>query len=350
VVSILIDEFERLTIAERQMKASENALAAAKGHRKSQACGSTSNTTKTDVEGCKCRKKGHMKADCCSKARKKEKEENKKGSRSANTAMEGKEFAFTTTFAVALGLGTSSLMGRKVNVYDLSTSGHMLPNRHHFTTFKEIVLHAINVMDKTVFKATGMGNMRIGILNGKTTKHVTLKDVLYCPDLALTLISLTCCDAAGYSVLLKDQKCLIRDSRGMLLGQVPLSNGLYKVEHKDTAAVVNAAPKVLMLDELHRRMGHISPQVAWKPVRDGTITGLEIDMVSQPGFCTVCAQAKPTCQPIPQKWEGPRAEKFGEKVHLDVWRPKNPQSCDGKEYFVSFTNDHNRWMYLVPMS
>ena len=42
--------------------------------------------------------------------------------------------------------------------------------------------------------------------------------------------------------------------------------------------------------------------------------------------------------------------KLGEKVHLDVWGPTNPQSYDGKEYFVSFTDDHNRWTYLVPMA
>jgi hypothetical protein len=126
--------------------------------------------------------------------------------------------------------------------------------------------------------------MRIGIPNGKTTTHVTLKDVLYCPDLAFTLISLTLCDAAGYSVLLKDQKCWIRDMRGKLLGQIPLSNGLYKVEHKSTAATVNVAWKVLTMDELHRRMGHISLQIAQKPVQDGTITGLDINMSSQPSL------------------------------------------------------------------
>ena len=80
----------------------------------------------------------------------------------------------------------------------------MSPNQHYFTTFKEITLHAINAMDKSVFKATGIGNMKISIPNGKTTTHVTLKDVLYFPDLAFMLISLAHCDAAGYLVLLKD--------------------------------------------------------------------------------------------------------------------------------------------------
>jgi gag-polypeptide of LTR copia-type/Zinc knuckle len=78
VVSMLIDEFERLTIEERQLKTSENTLAAAKGCRKSQACGGTSNTTKNDVECWKCGKKGHIKVDCHSKAKEKEKKEEDK--------------------------------------------------------------------------------------------------------------------------------------------------------------------------------------------------------------------------------------------------------------------------------
>jgi Pol polyprotein, beta-barrel domain/GAG-pre-integrase domain len=199
----------------------------------------------------------------------------------------------------------------------------------------------INAADKTMSKAVGIGSMRIGIPNGKTTTHVTLRDVLYCPDLAFTLISLMRCDAAGFSVLLKDRKCVVRDARGAILGQIPLSDGLYKVEHKPTAVVANVARKTLTIDELHRHMGHISPEVARKLVQEGTVTGLDVDMSSQPGFCTACAQAKPTRKSVPQKREGPRAMRIGEKVHSDVWGPANPQSYDGKEFFVSFTDDHN---------
>jgi gag-polypeptide of LTR copia-type/Zinc knuckle len=74
VVSTLIDEFEWLTIEERQLKVSENALAATKGCGKPQACGSTPSTTKSDVECWKCGKKGHIKAECRYKAKKKEKQ------------------------------------------------------------------------------------------------------------------------------------------------------------------------------------------------------------------------------------------------------------------------------------
>ena len=52
--------------------------------------------------------------------------------------------------------------------------------------------------------------------------------------------------------------------RGTLLGQVLLLNGLYKVEHKDMAAVANVVWKLLTLNELHCHMGHISLQIARK--------------------------------------------------------------------------------------
>ena len=89
-------------------------------------------------------------------------------------------------------------------------------------------------------------------------------------------------------------------------------------------------------------MGHISPQVSRKLVQSGVMVELEVDMLSQATFCKACTKAKPVHKALPQKWEGQQATTFGEKVHLDVWGPMNPQSYDGKEYFITFTDDHNQ--------
>jgi hypothetical protein len=92
--------------------------------------------------------------------------------------------------------------------------------------------------------------MKITIPNGNRMVNVTLNNVLYSPDLAFTLISLSRCDKSGYSTVLKDKKCTISDPHGKLVGIVPMSNdGLYKVEHKHVMA--NAAKK-LSIDEVHR--------------------------------------------------------------------------------------------------
>ena len=44
-----------------------------------------------------------------------------------------------------------------------------------------------------------------------------LKDVLYCPDLGYTLVSLAKCNTAGFTVVLKDKSCCIKDSKGYRL-------------------------------------------------------------------------------------------------------------------------------------
>jgi len=93
---------------------------------------------------------------------------------------------------------------------------------------------------------------------------------------------------AGYSALLKDHRCTISDPHGLVLGQVPLVEGLYKhvyaPETAEIAETANLTWKVLSLDDLHRRMGHISPNFAKTLVKDKQVTGLTLDMTSEALF------------------------------------------------------------------
>jgi len=146
---------------------------------------------------------------------------------------------------------------------------------------------------------------------------------------------------AGYSALLKDHQCTISNLCGLVLGQVPLTKGLYKyVYTPKTSETTNLVQKTLSLDDLHQCMGHISPAAAKKLVKDGHVIRLSLDMSSEASFCEACAKAKLTHKPVPKEHRGPCVTPHGEKVHLDVWGPSNPQSLDGKEYFISFTDDY----------
>ena len=158
VIGTLVDEFECLAIEECQLKASENVLAIAKGH------------TRIDMECWKHRKKGHIKGHCHSKARTGDNDREESGS--ANTVAEDDGFAFTTTLTeTALALGKNPLVRQEINVYDSGTSGHMLPNRYYFITFRDITPYMINAADKIMFQATGIGNAKTSVPNGKTTTH-----------------------------------------------------------------------------------------------------------------------------------------------------------------------------------
>ena len=107
-----------------------------------------------------------------------------------------------------------------------------------------------------------------------------------------------------------------------------------------TAETSNLMQMVLLLDDLHRQMGHISPNAAKTLVKNGHVTGLTLDMSSEASFCEACAKAKPMRKTVPKECRGPHTTNIGKKVHSDVWGPATPQSLDGKEYFISFMDDY----------
>ena len=230
IVTSLLKEFDRLKIEECQLKASESAIATAKGRGKGRCTRSNSKSKKSDIECWKCGKMGHMKADCNEKGKKKEDDDKKKDS--ANATAEPDEWAFTTTFiGQTSSLEPNSCEGSEVDVYDSGASSHMSPDHHWFTKFRETPPYPMAAANKAIFNATGFGDMRIAIPNSKVTNHVTIKDVLYCKDLAFTLISLPKCDKAGFAVLICNKHCTIRDPKGTTIGRILLVGDLYKVEH-----------------------------------------------------------------------------------------------------------------------
>ena len=113
--------------------------------------------------------------------------------------------------------------------------------------------------------------------------------------------------------------------------------------------MVASTKEVVTVEELHRRMGHISPEAARRLVKDGAIDGIEIGESSDLKSCDSCEYAKTTRKAICKVWKAPCAAKFGDEVHLDLWGPSPIQSPGGKVYYVSFTDDHTRYtcLYLL---
>ena len=62
--------------------------------------------------------------------------------------------------------------------------------------------------------------------------------------------------------------------------------------------------------------------------------------------CVSCEYGKATCKPIKKSCEKPRASKFGDEIHSNVWGPSPVRTPGHKEYYVSFTNDHTWWTHL----
>ncbi|KAF8150835.1 hypothetical protein B0H34DRAFT_633731, partial [Crassisporium funariophilum] len=67
----------------------------------------------------------------------------------------------------------------------------------------------ITAADKRVFHAVGKWDLRVKVPNGQTTSTILLKDVLYAPDMGLTIISISRIAVAGYAALFRSNFCRI---------------------------------------------------------------------------------------------------------------------------------------------
>ena len=175
-----------------------------------------------------------------------------------------------------------------------------------------------------------------------------LRDVLYCPNLGLTLVSVSKMAADGYTVVFKSSVCRILDRAGKAIGQVEASNGLYCVSRVADMANVAFTSRTTIAD-LHKRLGHISPVQIKAMVASKSCDGLELDDSADMTSCTSCEYAKMTRKPIQKTHTTPRAKMFGEEVHSDVWGPSPIQAIGKHEYYITFTDDHMRWTTIYLM-
>jgi hypothetical protein len=95
------------------------------------------------------------------------------------------------------------------------------------------------------------------------------------------------------------------------------------------------------VDILHWMLGHISPAVVAKLVKDGQIPGIELTD-NDATFCETCAASKIKHLPFPKEHSKP-AIAIGNVVHSDVWGLAQTTSLGGKRYWCTFIDEHSHW-------
>jgi len=155
----------------------------------------------------------------------------------------------------------------------------MTPSHHRLTNFQPIQPQGIFTVDKKYFEAIGKEDMLVQVPNGDKSKKIHVKDVLYAPNLSVTLLLVARITQAGYMLHFKQQGCQILDPKNCQIGTIPIINRLYGIRVK-TPLQANTAiedPLTVTPDELHRLMGYISTDAATKLVKDHLVDGIELD-------------------------------------------------------------------------
>ena len=253
--------------------------------------------------------------------------------------------------AAAAGPGLCN-QNRIIELYDSGTTHHLSPYRDRFATFRVIPPKGFDAANQQSFSATGVGDLLVEVPNGMETSTIRLTEVLYSPEVGYTLVSIGRIDDTGCMTTFSSGVCTISSPSGKVLGQIPkTSRGLYKVEHNVNTGGAYAAAKRLTTLELHRCMGHISPDVARRLVKNGFVTGLMLTDLddSSKVFCEPCTIAKAKRHPVSKERLGERATTYGGEIHSDLWGPAPLESLGGQRYYVSYTDDkmHETTLYLL---
>src|SRR5262249_29246119 len=76
------------------------------------------------------------------------------------------------------------------------------------------------------------------------------------------------------------------------------------------------------------------------------VEGIILDDSNGINLCASCQYAKMTRKSIQKTRITPRASKFGEEIHSDLWGPSPVQTPGKRSYYVSFMDDFTRWTHL----
>jgi hypothetical protein len=107
----------------------------------------------------------------------------------------------------------------------------------------------------------------------------------------------------------------------------------------------NLAHQKLTIADLHRKLGHVSQEGLLAAIKKGLVTGVNVDLMSQPEFCEVCVKAKSVQKPFPKESTS-HALTYGEMVHTDLWGPVQMTSIGGSLYYISLTDNYSRQTHI----
>ena len=161
------------------------------------------------------------------------------------------------------------------------------------------------------------------------------------------IISISCLDKKGFSLLIKNNCCTIKMDE-IVYGVVQIYNGLY-ILNLDMP-IYNMNTKRLKSNDSnptylwHCRLGHINKNRISKLHKEGILDSFDLESFETYESCLL---GKMTKSPFPGK--GERATELLALVHSDVCGPMRTPTRGGFYYFITFTDDFSRFGYVYLM-
>ncbi|KAL0448238.1 UNVERIFIED_CONTAM: Retrovirus-related Pol polyprotein from transposon TNT 1-94 [Sesamum latifolium] len=229
-------------------------------------------------------------------------------------------------------------------ILDSGCSYHITPNREWFTSYRSGNFGFIYLGDDRCCNIVGVGDVRIKTYDGTVR---TLCDVRHIPDLKKNRISLGTLHKNGFIPKADEDRETIRSVKGALTvmkGKITAGN-IYKLLG---STVVGGVYSVDSCDDntklWHMCLGHLSERGMTELHKRNLLHGVKSCKLNFCKFCVLEKQTKVSFMTGKHKTEG-----ILDYVHSDVWGPTRESSLGGSLYYVTFTDDFSRkvWVYVL---
>ncbi|KAK3037894.1 hypothetical protein RJ639_032124 [Escallonia herrerae] len=236
--------------------------------------------------------------------------------------------------------GTDSLVGKSLPpthtwLIDSGALHHMTGNLNFFSSIWDIPPFPVGLPDGLQTNAIKVGS--VSLANG-----ITLRHVLYVPNLAVNLISVSCLATdANCFVVFSNDICVLQDRTSKSpIGLGKMHRGVFMFQPLSTATVA-AVSEFESYELWHRRMGHPSSQPL---IHLPTVSVVSPSLKT---ICDVCCRAKHSQTVFPDSTS--RAMDIFGLVHCDIWGPYRVSTISGAKYFLTIMDDYSRavWVYLM---
>ena len=133
-------------------------------------------------------------------------------------------FAFTCTSDYHTLTNSLKLPKDKCDTcMDSGTSEHYCPEWEQFQNLQPLENCDITTADGWILKAVGIGDIHIDLPNGNKHTPALLKNTVYAPDMAFTLISVGHLNKANCSVTFQKGMCTIQNPNRHIMGTIPMA-------------------------------------------------------------------------------------------------------------------------------
>ena len=280
-----------------------------------------------------CKRKGHKELDCWAK----HPDKKPKRRESANVADSGGAHVL---MAHSDSAGTGW-------VADSGATEHMCAEKDWFYEFKPVAegTYPISQANKDVMFCHGIGSIAIRSQVDGKWHSLTLKDVLYVPDLGRNLFSLRQATKNGATVTMKGRDLELSKGRQVVAQGEASTGKLYLMRFKTLVPPqANMAESETQENAIlwHARLGHANKQVIAK-----AIPGLKESQLAG-HFCKGCSLGK---EHRPSFSHGLREKQTtpGALIHADTCGPCSPVSFGGARYFLLIKDDATNMMFAFLM-